>query len=113
MGTPWGQRLGRWTGRRWGRVASGRSNIRLLKAGEPQRWPLGAWKWWHWWSRLRSGIGSGMVYPPGYRFVHNLPNKPLTGHLIFQDLENKGDDLQDLQNAWVMVSLELWERTQA
>jgi len=29
-----------------------------------------------------------------------------------QDLENKGDDLQDLQNAGVMVYLELWE-TQA
>jgi hypothetical protein len=29
-----------------------------------------------------------------------------------QDLENKGDDLQDLQNTGVMVSLELWE-TQA
>jgi hypothetical protein len=29
-----------------------------------------------------------------------------------QDLENKGDNLQDLQNAGVMVSLELWE-TQA
>jgi hypothetical protein len=25
-----------------------------------------------------------------------------------QDLENKGDSLQDLQNAGVMVSLELW-----
>jgi hypothetical protein len=29
-----------------------------------------------------------------------------------QDLENKGDNLQDLQNAGVMGSLELWE-TQA
>jgi hypothetical protein len=29
--------------------------------------------------------------------------------LNFQDLENKGDNLQDLQNAGVMVSLELWE----
>jgi hypothetical protein len=29
-----------------------------------------------------------------------------------QDLENKGDNLQDLQNAGVMVVLELWE-TQA
>jgi hypothetical protein len=27
--------------------------------------------------------------------------------LNFQDLENKGDNLQDLQNAGVMVSLEL------
>jgi hypothetical protein len=32
--------------------------------------------------------------------------------LILQDLENKGDNLQDLQNAGVMVALELWE-TQA
>jgi hypothetical protein len=39
--------------------------------------------------------------------VHNLPNKPLTGLPIFQDLENKGDSLQDIQNAGVMVSLEL------
>jgi hypothetical protein len=29
-----------------------------------------------------------------------------------QDIESKGDDLQDLQNAGVRVSLELWE-TQA
>jgi hypothetical protein len=29
-----------------------------------------------------------------------------------QDLENKGDNLQDIQNAGVMDSLELWE-TQA
>jgi hypothetical protein len=29
-----------------------------------------------------------------------------------QDIENKGDRLQDIQNAGVMVSLELWE-TQA
>jgi hypothetical protein len=28
-----------------------------------------------------------------------------------QDLENKGDDLQDLQNAGVMVALELWGGT--
>src|ERR1017187_8531547 len=36
---------------------------------------------WQVWSRLRSGIGAGNdVPPPGYRFVHNLPNKPLTGY---------------------------------
>jgi hypothetical protein len=29
-----------------------------------------------------------------------------------QDIENKGDDLQDLQNAGVMVYLEFWARTQ-
>jgi hypothetical protein len=28
-----------------------------------------------------------------------------------QDLENKGDNLQDLENAGVMVSLELWGDT--
>jgi hypothetical protein len=31
--------------------------------------------------------------------------------LKLQDIENKGDDLQDLQNAGVMVSLELWGDT--
>jgi hypothetical protein len=54
------------------------------------------------------GIGVGMVYPPGIDFLHNLPNKPLTGRSILHNLENKGDSLQDLQNAGVMVSLELW-----
>jgi hypothetical protein len=44
--------------------------------------------------------------------VHNLPNKPLTGYSILQDLENKRDNFQDIQNAGVMVVLELWE-TQA
>jgi hypothetical protein len=44
--------------------------------------------------------------------LHNLPNKPLTGYSVLQDLENKGDSLQDLVNAGVMVGLELWE-TQA
>jgi hypothetical protein len=39
--------------------------------------------------------------------VHNLRNKPLSNRPIFQDLENKGDSLQDIQNAGVMVSLEL------
>jgi hypothetical protein len=29
--------------------------------------------------------------------VHDLPNKPL----ILQDFENKGDNLQDIQNAGV------------
>ena len=45
-----------------------------------------------------SGVGSGMVYPPGYRFVHNLPNKPLSGY----DLENKRDA------AKINKTLELW-----
>src|ERR1035441_3589927 len=31
------------------------------------------------WSRLRSGTGVGTGVPPGYRFLHNLPNKPLIG----------------------------------
>jgi hypothetical protein len=31
--------------------------------------------------------------------------------LALQDLENKGDNLQDIQNAGVMVSLELWGDT--
>ena len=31
--------------------------------------------------------------------------------MILQDLENKGDDLQDLKNAGVMVYLELWGDT--
>ena len=35
--------------------------------------------------------------------MHNLPNKPLTHPMILQDLENKGDNLQNLQNAGVMV----------
>jgi hypothetical protein len=31
--------------------------------------------------------------------------------LKFQDLESKGDDFEDIQNAGVMVSLELWGDT--
>jgi hypothetical protein len=49
-----------------------------------------------------------MVYPLGIGFLHDLPNKPLTGLSILHHPENKGDDLQDLQNAGVMVSLELF-----
>jgi hypothetical protein len=45
--------------------------------------------------------------PLGIDFVHNLPNKPLTRYSILQDHENKGDVLQDIENAGVMVSLEL------
>jgi hypothetical protein len=45
--------------------------------------------------------------------MHNLPNKPLTGWRFLQDLENKGDNLQDLQNAGVMVFLEAFAETQA
>jgi hypothetical protein len=44
---------------------------------------------------------------PPIDFLHNLPNKALTGGSILQNLENKGDNLQDIQNAGVMVSLEL------
>jgi hypothetical protein len=47
------------------------------------------------------------VYPP-IDFLHHLLNKPFTRGVNFQDIENKGDSLQDLQNAGVMVSLELW-----
>jgi hypothetical protein len=51
--------------------------------------------------------------PLGIDYVHHLPNKPLTRPSILQDLDNKGDSFQDLQNAGVMVSLELFGRTQA
>jgi hypothetical protein len=54
---------------------------------------------------------TALVSPPGgIDFLHNLPNKPLTGGPILQNLENKGDNLQDLQNTGVMVSLELLGR---
>src|ERR1035437_4355804 len=36
----------------------------------------------------RSGIGC-RIGPPGYRFLHNLPNKPLTGNLICKILKAK------------------------
>ena len=44
--------------------------------------------------------------PLGIDFSHDLPNKPLTGQRILQAPENKGDNLQDLENKRVMVSLE-------
>jgi hypothetical protein len=53
------------------------------------------------------------VYPLGIKNLHNLPNKPLTGPLILQDPENKGDSLQDTKNAGVMASSELFRETQA
>jgi hypothetical protein len=65
---------------------------------------LVATKVWNW---LWHGVP-----PLGIDFSHDLPNKPLTGQLILQETESKGVDLQDLENAGVMVSLELWE-TQA
>jgi hypothetical protein len=40
--------------------------------------------------------------------VHDQPNKPLTRIANLHDRENKGDVLQDQENAGVMVSLELW-----
>jgi hypothetical protein len=49
-------------------------------------------------------------------FLHNLTNKGLTELSDFQDLENKGDNLQDLPNIGVTPSLELVSalgRTQA
>jgi len=45
--------------------------------------------------------------------MHNLPNKPLTGGSILQNPENKGDDLQNIQNAGVTGSLEFLGGTQA
>jgi hypothetical protein len=53
-----------------------------------------------------------MMPPSPIDFVHDKQNKPLTRFVILQDPENKRDNLQDLENAGVMVSLELWE-TQA
>jgi hypothetical protein len=58
------------------------------RAGEPQRWPL--------------GIGAGMVYPPGYRLVHDLPNKPLTGDSICKILKTKEMICK------IFKTLELW-----
>jgi hypothetical protein len=61
----------------------------------------GAWNWFcH-------------VPPPPIQFLHNLPNKPLIGAAILQNLENKGDSLQDLQNAGVMGFFGALGKTQA
>jgi hypothetical protein len=57
------------------------------------------------WNWCRHGV------PPGYRMVHDLPNKPLTGDRFCKIFKTKGHCLQDLQNAGVMVSLELWGDT--
>jgi hypothetical protein len=43
-----------------------------------------------------------MGYSPGYRFVHNLPNKPLTGYSICRILKTK-----DLVYK-IFKTLELW-----
>jgi hypothetical protein len=40
--------------------------------------------------------------PPGYRFVHNLPNKPLTGYQICKIL--KGNEMI----CKIFKTLELW-----
>jgi hypothetical protein len=40
--------------------------------------------------------------PSPIDFLHNLLNKAFKGQAILQDLENKGDIFQDLQNAGVM-----------
>jgi hypothetical protein len=53
------------------------------------------------------GIWLGMAPLWGIGFLHDLPNKPLIGALILQNLENKGDSLQDIQNAGVVGFLEL------
>jgi hypothetical protein len=42
--------------------------------------------------------------------MHNPLNKPLRSGPFLHNLENKGDNLQDIQNAGVMVSLEPLER---
>ncbi len=43
-----------------------------------------------------------MVYPPGYRFVHDLPNKPLTGYQICKILKAKEMICK------IFKTLELW-----
>jgi hypothetical protein len=46
-----------------------------------------------------------MVPPPHpIKFTQNIPNKALTGLGVLQNIENKRDDLQNIQNAGVMVS---------
>src|ERR1035437_4011596 len=61
------------------------------------------WGTWHVWSRLRSGIGAGMgVPPPGYRFVHNLPNKPLTDWRVCKILKTNRIICK------IFKTLELW-----
>ncbi len=50
---------------------------------------------------VMAGCGIG-VYPPGYRFVHNLPNKPLTGYRICRILKTKEIICK------IFKTLELW-----
>jgi hypothetical protein len=45
---------------------------------------------------------TALVYPPGYRFVHNLPNKPLTGYRICRILKTKEIVYK------IFKTLELW-----
>jgi hypothetical protein len=49
-----------------------------------------------------------MVYPPGYRFLHNLPNKPLTGHSICKILTTKDiiSKIFKTLGLWCVQSLE-------
>jgi hypothetical protein len=49
--------------------------------------------------------------PLGIDFSYDLPNKPLTESRNLQAPESKGDNLQDLENKRVMVSLENWGDT--
>jgi hypothetical protein len=53
--------------------------------------------------RLVSRIGS---LPP-IHFLHNLRNKRLSPGLVLQDIENKGDNFQDLLNKGVVDILAL------
>ena len=46
------------------------------------------------------------IPPRGYRLVHDLPNKPLTGYRLCMILKTKARNLQDQESAGVMVSLE-------
>jgi hypothetical protein len=53
---------------------------------------------------------SSMSPPPSpIDFLHNLPNKGLRRMAVLQNLDTKGDNLQNLDNKGVMVRLELLE----
>src|ERR1017187_8430935 len=52
--------------------------------------------------QLTSGIGNGMVHPPGYRFVHNLPNKSLASYRFCRILKTKEIICK------IFKTLELW-----
>ncbi len=62
---------------------------------------------WLWYSVL------GLVYPSPYRFLHNLRNKALRSGPILQNLDNRGDNLQDIQNAGVRLIWSFWRHKPA